>query len=133
MKRFGLLMATLLACCVITPALLGMHGCSDVRSAYKAAENPADLSFVLVEHYAALVKAAADIAQKPGTPPQVIVALKAADWKARPVIERLRPLRDAYLATKSAKTEQELLLATDQAVIAIADLVRAVNAARGAQ
>lgn len=132
-KRFEIWLVLLFTFGMALPVAVSMHGCTQVQSAYKAAETPAELAYVLTEHYAALVKAAADLASKPTTPASVIVALQAADAKAKPVVLQLRPLRDAFLATKSAQTEQELQQATDRAVLAIAELVRAINTARGAK
>lgn len=132
-KRFEIVLVLLFTIGISMPVAVGLQGCAELRSAYKAAETPAELAYVLAEHYAGLVKAAADLAQKPTTPANVIASLQSADAKAKPVVAQLRPLRDAYLATKSAESEAELQAATDRAVLAIADLVRAVNSARGAK
>lgn len=131
LTRVELLLVVLFGLGMLTPVTVGLYGCTELRSAYQAAETPAELAYVLAEHYAGLVKAAADLAQKPTTPANVIAALQVADAKAKPVVAQLRPLRDAYLATRSAESEAELQAATDRAVLAIADLVRAVNNARG--
>lgn len=132
MKRFpvfDVLLALLFVLGMGVPMI--MQGCTEVRSAYRAAENPGELAYVLAEHYAGLVKAAADLAAKPTTPITAIGAMQRADAKAKPIVLQLRPLRDSYIATKSARTEAELQEATNRAVLAIADLVRAINTARG--
>lgn len=131
-KIFRVLLIAVLFC-VCAPVVVGVQGCTGT-AAYREAENPAELAYVLAEHYAALVKQAADLRQRPTTPANAIAAMQRADQIAKPIILQLRPLRDAYIATKSAQTEAELQAAADRAVIAIADLVRTINAAtRGTQ
>ncbi len=129
--RFGFVLALLFSLGIGVPVVVGINGCTETRAAYKAADNPAELAYVLAEQYSALVKSAADLAQKPTTPGTAILAMQKADAAAKPIVLQLRPLRDAYLATKSATTEAELQAAADRAVLAIADLLRAVDAARG--
>lgn len=129
--RFDVILAVIFAFGMTVPVVVSVTACSGVSAAYKAAENPGELAYVLLEHYAALVKAAADLAEKPTTPASAIQAMQRADATAKPVVLKLRPLREAYIATKSATSEADLQLATNQAVLAIADLVRAINIARG--
>lgn len=129
--RFGYFLIMLGLLIGTVPSITAMQGCTQARSAYKTADNPAELAYVLTEHYAALVKAAADLAQKPTTPASAIVAMQKADAVAKPVVLRLRPLREAYVTGKTAANEAELQAAIDRGVLALADLVRAINVARG--
>jgi hypothetical protein len=134
-KQGGYVRAGMLALVLAlgVPVAVSMHGCSGTVSAYKQVDNPAELAYVLAEHYAALVTQAADLRQKPGTPAAAIAAMQDADRRARPIIEKLPPLRTAYLQLKSTSTEAQLQAALDLAVTAIADLARAVSSAKGAK
>jgi hypothetical protein len=134
MKRFSLLdllLSVIFAFSFALPVSVGVVGCTAATSAYKAADNPSELAYVLLENYAALVKAAADLSEKATTPASAVTAMQQADAKAKPVMLQLRPLRDAYVASKSANSEEELQAASNRAVLAIADFVRAIQAARG--
>jgi len=124
-----LMLALLLAFTV--PVVAYVSGCTGTRAAYKEAQSPDEYAFVLAEHYASLVREAADLKARPTTRAELVSAMQAADTAAGPVIDALRPLRDAYLATQSAASEAELQDAVNRAVLAIADLVRSVKAARG--
>ncbi len=113
---------------VALAAAVALPGCQGTKAAYQAAESPDEVAFVVAEHYASAVKEAADIA--PSAPAAAVRALQDADRRARPLVEQLKPLRDAYLATKSAADSAALQSALNQAVKAVADLVRAVKAAK---
>lgn len=130
------LVATLLVvglALLATGTVLAVHGCtgSGTREAYKQADNVGEQAYVLAEHYATLIEQAAILKAKPTTPLSAISKMQEADRVAKPVVLRLKSLRDAYVATKNADTEAQLQLAVNQAVLAVADLVRAVNTARG--
>lgn len=117
---------------VLLSGFLLLPGCQSTRAAYQAADSLDETSYVISEHYASLVREAADLASRPTTPRGVVRAMQEADLAVAPVIDSLRRLRDAYVATRDAKTEAALQEAVNQAVILLADLVRQVNAARGA-
>lgn len=123
----------MLAICALTPLAL-LPGCagSGTRAAYSQAQNVGEQAYVLAEQYAALVEQAAILKAKPTTPTSVITRMQQADQVAKPLVLRLKTLRDAYAATKNATTEAELQLAVNNAVLAVAELVRAVQSARGA-
>lgn len=123
----------LLLVCFSLPVALAIEGCTSTSGAYKAAASPDETAFVITEHYASLVREAANLRSRPTTPPEAVRAMQAADLVAAPLVDALRPLRDAYVATKSAQSEAELQLAVNQAVLAVADLVRQIQVARGAQ
>jgi len=125
------LLAMLLGVALI-PAF-ALPGCvgSGTRAAYSEAQNLGEQAYVLAEHYAALVEQAANLKDKPTTPTTAVAKMQAADRAAKPVVLRLKTVRDAYVATKTAQTEAELQLAVNQAVLVIADLVRAIQAAKG--
>jgi len=115
----------------IVATSLVLAGCVGTRQAYRGASTPDEYAYVLAEHYAALVKEAANLKERPSTPRPAVEAMQKAELAARPVVLQLKPLRDAYLEARSAETEAELQVAIDRAVLAIADLVRALRAARG--
>lgn len=109
-----------------------MGGCTGTRAAYSAAKSPDAVAYVVAEQYAASVKEAADLAAVPTTPRGAVSAMQSADRKARPLVEKLRRLRNAYLAARSAENEAQLQSAVNDAVLAVADLLDAVKRARGA-
>lgn len=123
-----LLLALLLAVAALVAIML--PGCAGTQTAYRAAETPDEYAYMLAEHYAALVRQAADLRERSTTPPEAIEAMRRAELAARPLVAPLRPLRDACLAARTAETELELQRAIDAAVLAIADLVRQVQAAQ---
>lgn len=121
-----------------------MQGCVGTRQAYSVAHESKDLgnmAYVVTEHYAAVLKEAADIRQTPGTPQAAIDALRAADLAVRPFIvgdssrqpplPSLQSLSDTYRAMRDAKTEEELQTAINNAVRELTNFSRAVKAARG--
>jgi hypothetical protein len=131
-KQGGYASTPLLFLVAIVGALSALVvGCAGTKAAYKAADSLPDQAFVVAEHYSALVKEAADLAQNAATPDQVKSTLKAADNVARPLVLGLKPLADAYQATRTAQTEAELQAALNNAVVAVAGFIRAVKAARG--
>jgi hypothetical protein len=111
--------------------VLGLCACQHTQEAYKAADSPDEYAYVLREHYASLVHQAADLKEKPTTPREAVEVMQQAELAARPVVDTLRPLRDAYIAGKTAETEAQLQAAINSAVLLIADLVRAVRKASG--
>lgn len=116
---------------VIALAALGFASCTGTGAAYKAADTVPKKAYVAAEHYASLVKEAAQLAGKPGMPRSAIEAMQAADRAALPVVNKLNNLRKAYTAVKSAENEEALQKAVDNAILLIADLVTAVKQARG--
>lgn len=123
-----------------SPALVGviaivltamtLSACTHTREAYREAASVDETAYVLAEHYAALVHEAANLAEKPSTPAAAVDAMRRAELAARPAVFALRDLRDAYVAARSAENEAALQAAVNRAVQVIADLVRAVQAAR---
>lgn len=105
--------------------------CTGTRAAYDEASSADEHAYVAVEHYAALVKEAADLKEQPGTSQAAITAMQEADLAAQPVVNRVRELRDTYQKLRDAETELELQEAVNEAILLIADLVRAVKQARG--
>lgn len=124
------MLAMLLALGLTSLSLLPGCAGSGTRAAYSEAQNVSEQAYVLAEHYATLVEQAANLKEKPTTPAAAISKMQAADRAAKPVVQRLKTVRDAYVAVKSAQTEAELQLAVNQAVLVIADLVRAVQTAK---
>lgn len=115
----------------IVLAGLALSGCASTKAAYKEAQSPDEYAYVVAEHYNILVNEAADLAEQPGTPANVKAALKAADAKAKPLVLALRGLAANYAAVKTAESQQALQLALNQAVLAVADFIRALRAAQG--
>lgn len=114
----------------------GLSGCAGTQAAYKASNNVGDTALVVAEHYSAVLKEAADLAQSPATPAEVKEALKAADLVVKPLIvgdatrPGLRELAARYNAVRNAQTEAELQAAVNDAVRELARLINAVKAAR---
>lgn len=105
-------------------------GCAGTKAAYSAATSISDTAFVVTEHYAAVVKEAAQLAQNPATPASAIDSMRTADQVAKPMVLALRSLAEAYDAAQSAENEVALQEALNRAVVALSDLIRAVKGAR---
>jgi len=112
---------------VMVATVIGLSGCQGTRDAYRAADTLGAYAYVVGEHYAAVLKEAADISEHPGTPESVREKLRAADNKARPLVLALRPLVDAYELTKSAESEVQLQVALDRAVVALHQFIEVLK------
>ncbi|MCL2161928.1 MAG: hypothetical protein FWH56_08635 [Betaproteobacteria bacterium] len=112
-------------------AALAVTGCEGSRNAYSEAKTVDEKAYVVVEHYSALVKEAADLAEKPNTPREAVEAMKKADAAAMPVMLRVRNLRNAWQAAGNAENAEALQMAVNDATMVIADMIRAVKQARG--
>lgn len=130
--------AFVLAACAALLSIAVLSGCAGTTGAYKAAKSLPDTAYVVTEHYAAVVKEAADLAQLPGTPDNVKAALKRADQVAKPLVlgdpalglPSLEVLAKRYQEVRDAKTEADLSAAVTRAVEAVAQFINAVKAAR---
>lgn len=136
------LVACLFLLFVAIGAPIVMQGCVATREAYSVARESKDLgnmAYVVTEHYAAVLKEAADLRQTPGTPQRAIDAMRAADLAVRPFIvgdpareiPGLDDLARDYQAIRSAKTEADLQAAINNAVRELTNFSKAVKAARG--
>lgn len=122
--------------CVLAAAALAMlgtaamsSGCSSTKAAYEAADTLDERAYVATEHYAAVVKQAADLKDKGVLTGSALAQVRELEQVATPVVLKLGPLVKNYQAAQSAETEVALQRALDDAVLAIADLVRVVKAA----
>jgi len=123
-------------------AFVVLPGCANTKAAYEAARGTdnavADTAYVVAEHYAAVVREAADLAALPTTPESVKDTLKAADRAVKPLIvgnpetgaPGLRELSARYTAVRTAATQAELQAAINAAVLELAKLINAVKTAR---
>jgi hypothetical protein len=130
-KQAGSVRLAMLFTLVVTTFTLISMGCTGMQAAYKQADTIDEQAYVVAEHYASLVKEAADLKEKPSTPRAVVTRMREADLAAAPVVNRVRDLRKSYLTIRDAKTELELQEAVNEAILLVADLVRAVKQARG--
>lgn len=120
-----LVVAALALACVAT------SGCAGTKSAYNAADTLEERAFVVTEHYSAVVKQAADLKDAGVLKGAALTKAREIESVAQPVVLSLGGLVAKYNAAKSAETEVALQKALDEAVLAIADLVRVVKAAAG--
>jgi hypothetical protein len=125
----------------LLPLVMAISGCAGTRSAYAEADSVDEYAYVLTEHYASLVNQSANIAALPTTTQATKDALKRAaaaalpfvkgDATAVPRVPGLAELAGTYKQIRSAENEAALQKAINNAVIKVADLVRAVKAAGG--
>jgi len=108
-----------------------LAGCQGTRMAYSSAKSVDEKAYVVVEHYAALVREAANLAQNPSTPAKAVEAMKKADARVSPVIMRVRDLRKAYSVSSTPENAESLGIAVDEAMVDLSTMVEAVNEARG--
>lgn len=120
---------SVLAACLVV-------GCVGTGAAYKAAaassEAAAETAYVVAEQYSAILDQAAALAVNPATPASAKAAIKRAELAATPLVLSLHGLRDSYLAVKSADNAAALQKAVNDAVMKVADVLRAIKQARGA-
>lgn len=122
----------------VIAAAIALAGCGGTVLAYKTAKTLPDQAYVISEHYASVVKQAADIAERPGTPESVKEALQAADRAVKPLIlgddqrdlPGLRDLVETYQAMRDANSEDHLQRAINDAVRKLTLFINAVKSAR---
>lgn len=122
--RIGVLLV--LAIGAIT-AISVLPACSSTRAAYQVADTLEERAYVATEHYAALVRQAADLRERGILTGAALTRVQEVETVARPVVLKLGSLVRAFKAAKTAESELELQLALDESVRLIADLVRAIK------
>lgn len=142
------LAAMLIAVALAAVAGGGLAGCSGTKAAFEAAHTRPeavlpDTAYVLAEQYRAILKEAADLKQSGRLPAEVVARLQEADRVAKPLVIGdpsavppklgLRQLAETFQAVRNAQTEADLQRAVDDAVLAIANFIRAVDDARRVQ
>lgn len=108
---------------------VGLVGCVGTTAAYKAADTLEDRAYVVTEHYAAIVKQAADLKEQGVLTGSTLVRVQEAETVAHPIVLSLGPLVKTFKTAQSAESEVALQKALDDAVMALANLVRLVKAA----
>lgn len=139
-KHDGRALPVVLAFIALVSSALLIVGCAGTRAAYDVAKgDPSDLAYVVTEHYSAVLKEAADIAQQPATPESVKDALKRADLAAKRFVvgdpatdlPSLRALAARWKSVKDAETEADLQEQINAAIRELTNFSKAVKAARG--
>lgn len=118
-----------LAVAALVVGSLATVGCSSTKAAYDAADTLEERAYVATEQYAAVVKQAADLKDKGVLTGSALAKVRELESVASPVVLRLGPLVANFKAAQTAETEVALQKALDDAVLALADLVRVVKAA----
>lgn len=127
MTRFS----SVLAVAAIALCTLATTGCASTREAYKAADTLDERAFVAEEHFAAVVKQAADMKDRGVLTGSALANVRALEAKAKPAVLSLGDLARKWQAAQTAESEVALQRALDSVVLAIADLVRALKTATG--
>lgn len=120
-----------LAVAALAMGLATVSGCAGTKAAYDAADTLEERAFVVTEHYSAVVKQAADLKDAGVLKGAALSKAREIESVAQPVVLSLGDLVAKYNAAKSAETEVALQRALDEAVLAVANLVRVVKAAAG--
>lgn len=123
---------------VAAAALLFVGGCASTVTAYRTAKTLPDTAYVVTEHYAALVKEAADIAENPATPQSVKTKLQEIDRIVRAFVlgdeatnrPSLETLSKRYQEVRTAQNETDLQNAINAAVRELSNFINAVKSAR---
>jgi hypothetical protein len=102
-------------------------GCAGTKAAYDAADTLEERAFVATEHYSAVITQAADLKDRGALKGEALTKVREIESVARPVILKLGPLVQNFKAAHDAESEVALQRALDDAVLAIADLVRALK------
>lgn len=120
-----------LAVAALALACLATAGCAGTKAAYDAADTLEERAFVATEHYAAVVKQAADLKDLGVLKGAALTKAQEVEKVAQPVVLSLGDLVAKYNAAHTAETEVALQRALDEAILAIANLVRVVKGAAG--
>lgn len=120
-------MTSALVVAALATGILATTGCAGTRNAYDAAATLEDRAYVATEHYAAVVKQAADLKELGVLKGPALAKAQEIETVARPVVLSLGPLVANYNAARTAETEVALQRALDEAIAAIASLVRVVK------
>jgi hypothetical protein len=124
--RGGVLLAAALA-------LMGLAamttGCSSTKAAYDVADTLEERAYVATEQYSAVIKQAADLKDKGVLAGSALARVRELEAVASPIVLKLGPLVENFKAARDAESEVALQRALDEAILAIADLVRLVKAA----
>lgn len=120
---------SLLAVVALAVGITGATGCAGTKAAYNAADTLEERAYVVTEHYSAVVKQAADLKDLGVLKGQALNQARELESVASPVVLSLGDLVAKYNAAKNAETEVALQRALDDAVVALASLVRVVKTA----
>lgn len=134
MKKQGGSIRVLFAALLLGVSLFGvlsMSGCTHTRAAYSAADTPSDYALVVLEQYDAVLVEANRLKASGRLSVTTLAALRAADLKAQPFIDTIRPLQKAYEASRAPADAAALQKAVNDAIVAVAELIRTVKSARG--
>lgn len=123
-----LLLAALLGLGAIAVTL---SGCAGTRAAYAAADTPSDYALVVLEQYDAVLVEANRLKASGRISVTTLAAIRAADLKAQPFIDTIRPLQKAYESTHDSADAAALQKSVNDAIVAVAELIRTVKSARG--
>lgn len=120
---------SLLAIVALAVGALSATGCAGTKAAYDAADTLDERAYVVTEHYSAIVKQAADLKDLGVLKGNALAQARELETVAQPVVLSLADLVAKYNAAKNAETEVALQRALDEAVLAVASLVRVVKSA----
>lgn len=127
-KQGGFVRPLMLALLVaFSVPMISMVGCSATRQAYQNADTPSDYALVVLEQYDAILQEANRLKAEGKLTGSTLAAVQAADLKAQPFVNSIRPLQKAYEATHSASDAAALQKAVNDAITAVADLIRIVK------
>lgn len=130
MKSMSRMTGALVAAALLV-GVFAVSGCSSTKAAYAAADTLEERAFVATEHYASVVRQAADLKQKGVLTGSALARVQEIELAARPLVLKLEPLVKSFKAAQTAESEVALQSALDDVVLVIADLVRAVKAIGG--
>lgn len=121
-----LLLAVLLA--ISTVALvLPIGGCTNTMRAIRNADTPADYALVFLAGYESALKTANQYRREGKLTPEDLSRVRKLELTAYPFVAPIPKLQAAYEATKSAEDAAALQKAVDEAILAAADFIRAVQ------
>lgn len=120
-----------LVAAVLLVGLTAVSGCAGTKAAYSAADTLEERAFVVAEHYSAVVSQAADLKDRGVLKGESLARAREVETVAQPIVLSLGQLVAHYKAARDAESEVALQQALDDAVRALADLVRVVKGAAG--
>lgn len=121
-----LMLAVLMATSIVA---LPLTGCSQTARAVRNADTPADYALIFLAGYDSALKTSNDLRASGRLTGSDLERVRALELKAYTFIKPIPALQSAYEATRSASDAAALQKAVDDAILAAAEFVRAVQSA----
>lgn len=112
---------------VLAALAVALTACAGTRQAYQSAETLDETAKVVVRHYTATTNEATRLIESGNVSDATAERIRELDRDVYPLIQQVEQLAAAHAELGTAETEAELAEAIDTAVVALSDLIDAVE------